>query len=181
MTDKQHFTRLARVFAAAPSSIYEADDLQVASGRARLQVHLEAEDADASGAVDRSLYYKLLCDAASLAANSLVEDRLVIPESFNLYVFEPFASGELTAAARVVSAHGSVYGVEALLVDDDGRKLAVGNGIFSRGAVDLDDPDGVDDVAFDFDAALDADDDEDFENRAYGAMYESPYGWLHLN
>lgn len=180
MTDKQHFSRLVRVFAAAPSSIYETDDLHVASGRARLQIQIETDDADANGAIDRSLFYKLLCDAASLAANSLVEDRLVIAESFNLYIFEPFVQGEVTAAARVVSAHGTVYGVEALLVDEDGRKLAVGNGIFSRGAVDLDEPTDAPDL-FDLSSEDEDDDASEGEGRAYGAMFKTPYGWMHLN
>lgn len=169
MINERHLDRLQRLYAAAPSSLYEMDDLSVSAGQARIAFQTEDVDLDAAGTVDRALYFKLLSDASALAAGSLVEDRLVTGETFDLYVTRPVSGGELTALARVVSARGTVFTVEAVLVDDSGHKVAAGHGVFTRSAVKLPDP------------AEPLPEEEAEPVIAYGSVWESPFGLIHQN
>ena len=168
MINERHLDRLQRLYASAPSSLYEAEDLSVSAGQARIAFQTEPEDHDAAGVIDRALYFKLLADAAALAAGSLVEDRMVLSETFDLYVTRSVAEGEMTAMARVVSARGTIYTVEAVLVDEDGHKLAAGHGVFARSAIEL--PDVPEER-----------DEADPPAVAYGSVWESPFGLIHQN
>lgn len=179
MIDERHFRKLESVYAAAPSSIYDRPALHVSLGQAQLDLDLDEVDVDAVGAIDRALYYKLLCDASALAANSLVEDRLVAAESFNMHVIRPSAWGAVTALSRVVSEHGAVYSVEAVLLDRDGQELALGNGLFSRSDIELY---GEGEPPFDRDDPDEAGaPDGSLTGHAYGTLFQTPFGWIHLN
>lgn len=169
MINEQHLDRLRRLFTDAPSSLYGPEDIGVWAGQARIQFETESEDRDASGSVDRSLYFKLLCDASSLAAGSLVEDQFVTSESFDLYVVRSISQGELVALAQVVSARGNLFMVEAVLTDDQGHKLARAHGVFTRSAVSL--PEMEDE-----DAHVEAG-----EGTAIGMIWDSPIGPIHMN
>lgn len=169
MINEQHLNRLRRLLADAPSSLYGPEDIGVWAGQARIQFQTEDEDRDASGAVDRALYFKLLNDAAALAAGSLVDEHFVTCESFDMYVVRSVAEGELVVLAQVVTARGSLFTVEAVLTDESGRKLARAHGVFIQSTVAL--------------PSLEDADDEMSEGAgtAVGALWDSPVGLLNLN
>ena len=167
MINERHLDRLQRLYAEAPSSLYETQDLSVSAGQARIAFQTEPEDLDAAGIVDRALYFKLLSDAAALAAGSLVEDHHVLCETFDLYVTRSVKGGELGAIARVVSAHGTIYTVESVLVDAGGHKVAAAHGVFARSPIKLSEPSDVQDEAK--------------PAVAYGSLWESPFGFIHQN
>ncbi len=172
MISEQHLDRLRRLYTDAPSSLYGPEDIGVWAGQARIQFQTEDEDRDATGAVDRALYFKLLSDAAALAAGSLVEDRFVTSESLDLYFIRSVNEGEIVAMAQVVSARGNLFKVEALLTDGNGRKLARAHGIFTKSTVHLPDAEEGEDSL-----ERDSEDDMDLE----GTVWDSPYGPMHLN
>ncbi len=145
------------------------DDFVVLSGQARITFQTESEDRDAVGLIDRTLYFKLLSDASSMAAGSLVEDRFVLAETFDLYVTRSVTGGQLVALARVVSNRSGLLTVEAVLTDDQGRKVAGAHGVFSRAPIAL--------------PAVAFSDDEPSadENLGTDSLWDSPLGPVHLN
>jgi acyl-coenzyme A thioesterase PaaI-like protein len=169
MINEQHLNRLRRLVSDAPSSLYGTEDIGVWAGQARIQFQTEDEDCDAAGTVDRALYFKLLNDAAALAAGSLVDEHFVTCESFDMYVMRSVAEGELVALAQVVTARDSLFTVEAVLTDENGRKLARAHGVFTRSTVSL--------------PSLEEVDEETTGERetAVGALWDSPVGLLNLN
>ncbi len=161
-----------RLHRNAPSSFYADDEVVVGAGKARVLHPIDEQDLDASQRVDPAVYYKLLSDAALLAAGSLVEDRFVTTATFNYHVTQSVASGDLHAVAQVVHARADAYTVNTVLTDGEGRVLAMGYGTYNPSTIRFDEPDAGDDAP--------AEDEED-AIHIYGSFLETPFGYIGLN
>lgn len=71
-------------------------------------------------------------DAATFAANSLVEDGMVVTASFTVYFMRPVSDGVITAKGRAVHQSRRRLIVEAEVFDSTGRQVARGSGTFMR-------------------------------------------------
>ena len=60
--------------------------------------------------------------------------------SFTGHVARPATSGELRAKGRVVHGAGRLFFAESEIVDDEGRVLAKGSGVFTRSSIPLGEP-----------------------------------------
>ena len=178
MIREQHYKRLLKNYAAAPANIDRVTDMSVSSGKAQVTIDIRDEDRDAAGVIDRALYFKVLSDAAQLAANSLVDDRYVMPEFFNMYVTWPIVKGPITAEAQVISARDTVFTIEAYLVDSDGNRLAHGHGVFGRSAVEL-----AEEAPTPFEAESEKDeaDEADIELIVPQVVWQTPFGRIFPN
>ncbi len=175
MIGDRQLARLVKFFTEAPSSKYTPEDISITYGEARIKYDPVLEDQDATGFIDRAVYAKLMLDAATLAAGTLIDDRFVVNESFNIYAMKPFLEGKLVAVARLVHASRNRYTVEVRLLDADGRPVASGYGSFSLSNHSLDDSDeaGLPEES------LDAEESEGAV--AYGSMWRTPFGYIHQN
>ncbi|MFK7845241.1 MAG: hypothetical protein AB8G77_08065 [Rhodothermales bacterium] len=171
--DKQ-LARLVKFFTEAPSSRYTSEDISITFGEARIKYDPVHEDYDATGSIDRAVYGKLMLDAATLAAGTLIEDRFVVNESFNLYAMKPMTEGKLIAVARLIHAQENRYTVEVRLLDVQGRSVASGHGSFSlsRKAFENEDTTNLDQSVSD---------EDDSEIVAYGNIWQTPFGYVHQN
>ena len=167
--DKQ-LARLVKQFTDSPSSRYTPEDIAITFGEARIKYEPSPIDFDAAGNVDRSIYFKLMFDAATLAAGSLADFRFVINESFNIYAIKAIQEGRLAAIARLVHAQRNTYTVEVRLLDTNGHALASGHGTFS---LDLNE-------SFTAEMREQADASERIQ-IAYGSLWRSPFGYMHQN
>lgn len=126
----EHHRKLERLYVAAPVNRYYQPTIEVADGTAVIEAEARPEYWHAAGAMHGSVYFKMLDDAAFFAANSLVEDVLVLTASFNLYFLRPVSQGRIRSEGRVVSRSRRVILAEATLQDGRGRELARGSGTF---------------------------------------------------
>lgn len=172
MIGDRQLARLVKFFTEAPSNSYTPEDISITFGEARIKYDPSFEDHDATGYIDRSVYAKLMLDAATLAAGSLIEDHFVVNESFNLYAMKPFVEGKLIAVARLVHAQRNRFAVEVRLLDAEGRAIASGHGSFSVGGPTQDE---------EAEAGEKAVDRDDAEAVAYGSLWRTPYGYVHQN
>ena len=174
MIGDRQLARLVKFFTEAPSSKYTAEDISLTYGEARITYDPVAADLDGTGNVDRAMYAKLMLDSATLAAGTLVEDRAMVNESFNLYAMKSFVEGKLIAVARLIHAQRSRFTVEVRLLNEDGRPIASGYGSFSMGKPYENQADDADEES------ADAPDDPT-EYVAYGSMWRTPFGYVHQN
>lgn len=137
MPNEEHFRKLERLYARAPTNEYYRPLLTIGEGRAELVIPVRPDFFHAGGAVHGSVYFKAMDDAAFFAVNSLVEDVFVLTASFNLHFLRPIASGELRAKGRVVHASRRLYLAEAELVDAEGRPIGRGSGTFMPSQIKL--------------------------------------------
>ena len=172
MIGDRQLARLVKFFTEAPSNSYTPEDISITFGEARIKYDPSFEDHDATGYIDRSVYSKLMLDASTLAAGTLIEDHFVVNESFNLYAMKPFVEGKLIAVARLVHAQRNRFTVEVRLLDEEGRAIASGHGSFAIGAPTQDETPEASEEAAELD---------DSEVVAYGSLWRTPYGYVHQN
>ncbi|HKO55830.1 MAG TPA: PaaI family thioesterase [Thermoanaerobaculia bacterium] len=135
---EDHYRKLERMYLAAPvTRWYGGIGIAVADGAAQVTIAVREELFHAAGAVHGSVYFRALDDAAFFAANSRVEETLVLTVSFHLHLTRPVSAGTLRSTARVIHESGRLLLAEAELADDDGRLLAKGSGTFSRSNIAL--------------------------------------------
>ncbi len=136
MTDfYAHYQRLERAYHEAPCNSIYRPKLTVSAGGAKIRLQVAPTMHHAAGAVHGSYYFKMLDDAAYFAANSLVQDALVLTASFSLEFLRPVVGGEMKAKGRVRRFGKTLIFAESTLLDEDGNELATGRGTFTRSKV----------------------------------------------
>jgi len=172
MINSQHFRRLEHIYAERPTSPREMNNVAVALGRAELSAHIDTEQLSPQAIANHAHYHDLLADAASLAAGSLVEDRVVVAEQFDMHVLQPGFSGSVAASAHVTLAQPPHYRVEVQLTNEEGDVLARGSGLFTPSTIELPpDPDPEREVASGARP----------EPAVYASVWPTPFGFVHLN
>ena len=173
MVDRQHFRRLEHIYESAPSEKSRpAQDVAVALGRAAFATAIDGDERSPQELAGHTHYHRLLCDAGALAAGSLVEDRVVTVQQFNMSVAQQGYSGPVDVSARVVLAQPPGYHVEIHLHTPAGELLARGFGIFAPSAQELP-PDPSPEQT--------PDEQPQREPAVYASIWQSPMGVLHLN
>lgn len=179
MTGFKQLVNLVKRFTSSPSSPYTPQDIAITFGEARISYNTQPSDMTRTGHIDRSIYAKLMLDAATLAASSLVEDKDVTNDSFSMYGPIDVHSTRLTAVARLTHSNQDKYTVETRLLDENRNPVGSGHGIFSIRQT------SSDEVPQEETAQGSVQEREDRSSRplrvAYGAMWKSPVGLLHLN
>ncbi len=174
MIGDRQLAKLVKFFTEAPSSRYTPEDISITFGEARIKYDPMLDDYDATGFVDRAVYGKVMLDAATLAAGTLIEDRFVINESFNIYAMKSFTEGKLIAVARLIHAQLNRFTVEVRLIDEEGLAIASGHGTFAVSSMKIDESQQSEDDA-------EEESSEDAQNIAYGSMWRTPFGFIHQN
>ena len=137
MTPEEHYRRLERAYAAAPTNRYYEPVLRVSEGKAEVTIPVRADFFHAAGAVHGSVYFKSLDDSAFFAANSLVFDVFVLTASFNVWFTRPVSEGELRATGTVVHRSSNLIVADAVVLDSRDRPIARGTGSFMRSRIPL--------------------------------------------
>lgn len=135
--NERHFRALERVYATAPISRWMGTSATVGDGTAVVTLLLREDFHHAAAAVHGSIYFRALDDAAFFAANSRVEDVLVLTSSFHIQFFRPVVSGRLRAEGHVVNQSARLLAADAELRDEEGNLLARGAGTFVPSHISL--------------------------------------------
>lgn len=130
MPDDEHFRKLERMYHGAPTNEYYRPTLRVAVGEATVEIAVRRDFFHAADAVHGSVLFKAMDDSAFFAANSLVDDVLVLTTSFTVHFTRPVSEGTITGTGRVVQPSRRLIVAEARVVDDAGRQVALGSGTF---------------------------------------------------
>ena len=133
----EHYRKLERMYAAAPTNQYYQPRLSIEEGKATVQIPLRDAFHHSAGAVHGSVYFKALDDAAFFAANSIVSDVFVLTATFEIKLRRPVMHGTITAIATVTHEDDRRIYASAELLNDDGTIIATGTGEFARSSVAL--------------------------------------------
>jgi uncharacterized protein (TIGR00369 family) len=138
VSDTEHYRKLERLYAFAPITQWFGTRLTVADGQAEVRAATRPEFHHAAHAVHGSVYFRMLDDAAFFAVNSHVRDVFVLTVSFTVHLTRPVTTGELHSIGRLRHESGRLFLAEAELLDEAGRLLGHGSGIFTRSTIALD-------------------------------------------
>ena len=137
MTKEEHYRKLERMYTSSPMNKYYSPTIRVSEGLAEVYIKIRQDFFHPAGAINGSVYFKALDDAAFFAVNSLVQDVFMLTVSFNVYLTRPVSEGEIKATGRVVHRSRNLFVADAELIDEGGRALARGSGAFMRSSVPL--------------------------------------------
>lgn len=137
LTAHLHHRKLENLFAEAPVTRWYGATIRIEDGAAEVRIPVREEFLHAAGSVHGSVYFRALDDAAFFAANSRVDDALLLTASFHLHFTRPADEGVLVASGSVVHEGGRLIVAEAELRDDGDRLLARGTGTFARSLIAL--------------------------------------------
>lgn len=134
----EHHRKLENLYAAAPVTEWFGSSIRIGDGTSEVRIPVRPEFFHAATAVHGSVYFRALDDAAFFAANSRVEDRLVLTVSFHVHFTRPMREGTLVATGSVVDEAGRLIVAESEVRDEEGRLLGKGSGTFTRSRIALD-------------------------------------------
>ena len=137
MPNDEHFRKLERMYAAAPTNEYYAPDLKVGDGIAAVTIEIQQKFFHAAHAVHGSVYFKALDDSAFFAANSLETEVFLLTTSFNIHLIRPVTEGRITAHGTLTERTGRVFFAESKLRDEKGNLIGTGAGTFMRSKLAL--------------------------------------------
>ncbi|RMF61897.1 MAG: PaaI family thioesterase [Calditrichaeota bacterium] len=137
MVDEAHFRNLENVYLSARCNEYYQPRIRISEGEAEIEIDVEEKYFHAANAVHGSVYFKMLDDAAYFAVNSLVPDVFVLTVSFHLHLLRPISRGTMRAVGKAYFTSKQLYAGESVLLDDRGREIARGNGLFALSKMKL--------------------------------------------
>ena len=132
--NESHFQKLEDVYHSAKINRipYRGMTLTVSEEAAELTYPVSSDFFHKMEALHGSVYFKMLDDAAYFAVNSIVPEHLVLTTSFSIDLLRPVTGGTLTAKGTVSFSSKNLWVAEAVLLDERGRKIAMGKGRFVK-------------------------------------------------
>ena len=130
-----HFRALEAMYLSAPINQFYRPRIVIS--KEQVEIDIDQRFFHAVGAVHGSVYFKLLDDAAGLAANVLEREVFAVTASFTTHMTRPVSGPLMRSVGRVVDQTRSQFLVESIVYDHNQRSVGRGNGVFMRGSVRL--------------------------------------------
>ena len=130
-----HFRTLEVMYLSAPINQFYCPRIVIS--KEQVEIDIDQRFFHAAGAVHGSVYFKLLDDAAGLAANVLEREVFAVTTSFTTHMTRPVSGSLMRSVGRVVDQTRSQFLVESIVYDHNQRSVGRGNGVFMRGSVRL--------------------------------------------
>lgn len=129
---EEHFRKLERFYLEARGNRAYEPGIQIIEGEAEIVFPIREDFCHPQGTIHGSICFKAMNDSALYAVNSIINDVLVLTESFNVYLTHPVASGELIARSRYISILGNRYLAESVVIDSERNEIGRGSGAFVK-------------------------------------------------
>ena len=137
--DINHFKRLEKIYLNANFNkyLYSNTEIIVEKNNAEIKMPIKIEYFHALNAIHGSVYFKMLDDAAFFAAQSIVEDYMLLTASFNINFKMPVSTGFITAKGRLKSFSKKEFIAESTLFNANDEIVAFGHGIFKKSKISI--------------------------------------------
>jgi len=130
-----HCRALEAMYLSAPINQFYRPRIVIS--KEQVEIDIDQRFFHAAEAVHGSVYFKLLDDAAGLAANVLEREVFAVTASFTTHMTRPASGPLIRSVGRVVDQTRSQFLVESIVYDHNQRSVGRGNGVFMRGSVRL--------------------------------------------
>jgi len=133
---KEHFTFLEKLYLRAPiQALYPNTRISIQKEETIINMPVNENHLHAVKGMHGSVYFRLLDDAAFFAANSIETEYFVLTASFNVKLLKPVNTGILKCVGKVKNASTNKIFAYSELLNEDGDKIATGEGIFMRSKI----------------------------------------------
>lgn len=137
MERNSHHAKLERMYQGHKfNKIFNAQ-VKITDKEAEIVIPIGDHLFHAANAAHGSVYFKALDDVAYFAANSIVEDVLLLTTSFTIYLTKPITEGTMTARGKLVNFNKRQYIAEGILYNSDGDEIGRGSGVYVPSKIKL--------------------------------------------
>ena len=134
---ESHCEKLENLYLATLSDKDHDPAIHIGPGKAEIVVPVQQALCHPAGSVLDSIAFKTMADAAVFAVNSIVDDALVLTETFTIYLSHPAPAGELIARGRFLGTSGDQFLAEAVVIDVERKEIGRGSGAFVKSDIPL--------------------------------------------
>ena len=136
---RDHYKKLIHMYMGANiQKKYPGIDLEIKKGYAKISLPVDESYHHAGGYLHGSVYFRLLDDVCYFAAMSEETSNFYVTKSFSIRFFRPFQKGLVVAEASEIKWIDDEFEVKGYLYNEEGKKIAEGEGIFSKSTYKLD-------------------------------------------
>ena len=138
MTDL-HYKKLEKIYLNANlnKEIYSNTEIIISKNYSEIKMPIKKDYFHALEAIHGSVYFKMLDDAAFFAAQSVVEDYMLLTASFNITFRMPVSKGNIKSVGIFVSLSKRIF-CRVKMYNSRNELVAFGNGIFKKSKISID-------------------------------------------
>ena len=135
----EHYRKLEKMYLQANinTMMFDSTTCKISQEKAEIGLSISEKYYHALGAIQGSVYFKLLDDAAFFAVSSIVEDVFVLTSSFNINLIRTVKDGLIKSIGKVKFRSKNLYVAESTLYNEAGKEIAFGTGNFARSNISL--------------------------------------------
>ena len=130
--NKKHFQKIVKGYTSAPINNLYKPTMKLELGKCEIQIEILKKFHHSANSLHGSVYFKMLDDAAFLAANSYVEDIFLVTTSFTTYLTRPVSNGKIKSYGKVVNMNNTQFITESVLFNEQKKEIGRGSGIFVK-------------------------------------------------
>ena len=132
-----HFKKLEKIYLNANLNnlIYSNTEIIISKNYSEIKMPIKADYFHALNAIHGSVYFKMLDDAAFFAAQSVVEDYMLLTANFNISFKMPVTNGWIKSKGKLLSVSINEINAEAKMYNSKNEIVAFGNGIFKKSKI----------------------------------------------
>ena len=133
----EKYELLQKIYKAAPTYHLAPPQMQISEGEAVFSINVLPDMLNTAGFLHGAFIFKLMDECSHMAAQTLVDDGLLVTSSFNMYFIKPVKSGEIKGIGKLLKANRQKYLVEAIVVNENNEEIARGMGEFMKANIEL--------------------------------------------
>lgn len=135
-----HFKKLEKIYLNANLNkvIYCNTEIIISKNYSEIKMPIKEDYFHALKAIHGSVYFKMLDDAAFFAAQSVVEDFMLLTASFNISFKMPVANGWIKSKGKLLSVSKKEINAEAKMYNSKNEIVAFGKGVFKKSRISID-------------------------------------------
>ena len=135
---EEHYQKLVHMYGTALiQKKYPGIHLEIKHQFAKITLPIDESYHHAGHNMHGSVYFRLLDDVSYFAAMSEEKEYFYVTRSFNITFIRPFEKGLVTAISDEIKWVDGDFIASATLYNEAGKKLAVGEGVFSKSKTKL--------------------------------------------
>ena len=135
-----HFKKLEKIYLNANLNnlIYSNIEIIISKNYSEIKMPIKEDYFHALNAIHGSVYFKMLDDAAFFAAQSVVEDYMLLTANFNISFKMPVTDGWIKSKGKLLSVSKQEINAEAKMYNSKNEIVAFGNGSFKKSKIPID-------------------------------------------
>lgn len=132
-----HFAKLENMYHNHNLNSFFNASIRISEGQAEIEIPLDEKFHHAAHAVHGAVYFKILDDVGFFAANSVVEDALILTANFTIYFLKPVALGRMKGVGKLVYKSNSQFIADTVLYNSEGEEIARGTGTYIKTKIEI--------------------------------------------